>query len=170
MKCLMAENQRRAILDATGNGTLLEWGLGGTTRWLLDNGIGRVVSVEHDGRWYDKAIFEIGKRGNWSPRHMHAEAGVNATPAEEDPTGAASYIAAGQYNTPDVYLIDGIARGACLVGLLARSRPCVAFLHDTQRDWYDWAIGTVEFAGATCTPIPATPGDYPSHMTRIDMP
>ncbi|MEM1185104.1 MAG: hypothetical protein AAGI53_08870 [Planctomycetota bacterium] len=145
MRCIIGRDQRELIERRMFPGCrVLEWGSGGSTLWLADRlPIGsELVSVDHHPAWHEKVVSAIGDRDNVSL--MLAEAsgplGQNATIDEEDPTHLERYISAVDGQSFDVILVDGVARGHCMEraqGLL--SDVGTVFLHDAQRDWYDWA-------------------------------
>lgn len=168
----MAENQRRAILrEIPDGGTMLEFGSGGSSVWfareMQEEGDGATLySIEHNKQWFDRMLEVRAARSlwNWSPLYRPVKhEGKNATPFEECPAGAASYL----LNLPvcDVVLVDGIARGACLATLAAMRFPGVVFLHDSNRDWYDWAVALF----AKRTVLKATEGDYPPDLLRLEL-
>lgn len=176
MRCLMSENQRQAILSAIpASGRMLEWGSGGSTLWLADriNPAQSIISVEHEPEWAREVAGAIGKRTNWNLILARGalEVGRNATQWEECPAGLGAYIdpgISGSLRAIDVFLIDGVARGACLMNVLLKAMPgAVIFVHDTQRDWYEWAIATGAGRILSRERIDPTPGDYPSVMTKL---
>lgn len=182
MKRLMAENQLEEILKALPeNGTLLEWGVGGSTVWLLERlkPGQRIISIEHHPAWGTDARKEIEAKGlseKWTiiivSTGSFAEL-VNAEPGEELPVGLDLYIhprhtrAIGvgvDFREIDVYLVDGIARGACLATISKIGRVgAPVFLHDTQRDWYGWAENLLWFEKE----IQPAPGDYPASLRML---
>lgn len=176
MRCLMSLNQREAIAAAIpSRGSMLEWGCGGTTLWLLQNlaAAQHVVSVEHHAGYANEVRGACQGFANW--RMIEAsggsiEPGRNATPAEECPAGLTDYVCAVSAEvlaTFDVFLIDGVARGACLCNVLLNAKPgAIVFLHDVQRDWYQWAIDAGRRRLREFAIIAPTPGDYPSLMGR----
>ncbi len=131
---------------------MLEWGPGGTTRWLLDHFTPdqRLVSVEHSDNWEGPVRDACRHFANWrlifaAGRDAPAAAiSANATPAEENPVGLEHYVCPLE-TVPlkqfDVFLVDGIARAACLMNVLLNARPGArVWLHDVQRDWYGWCF------------------------------
>lgn len=169
MKCLMPLNQRQVIADAIEGKRYVEWGVGGTTAWMLDNADPLwSASIEHDGEWLGKAIDEIGIQYGWTPCLTPCTPGPNATPGEEQADDAGDYIAAGVDTTADVYLIDGVVRAKCLRALVVAGRPMTVFIHDTQRDWYDDAIAEAIEAGFVRTDYPEGE-DYPGCLlTKLE--
>lgn len=167
----MAESHRRLILSTLSvPGDMLEWGGGGTTRWFLDHLTARqrLTTVEHDGFWMAELRLACGGAANWCPRLIPGKhVGDNAQPGEESPSGLADYINPEPLAMYDVFLIDGVARGACLANVAAHGkRGAVVFLHDgpPQRRWYDWAIAA--FADRFVEPqiVPPQNGEYPAHL------
>src|SRR5687767_340945 len=93
----MADNQRRALLDALPPaGAMLEWGAGGTTRWLLERMTEgqRLTTVEHDRDWAQKVASNCGTFPNWTILHKPATqvVGNNAQHWEECPAGLTDYV------------------------------------------------------------------------------
>ncbi len=165
MRCLMAENQRQRIHEDAVGHRMLEWGCGGTSVWLLNRGVD-LNSVEHDDQWIT-AVRREGDWPHWTPKVVECEPGANATVHEEQPAMASAYINASVRGFR-VILIDGVARGACLVNTMVNADPgTIVYLHDTQRDWYDWAIKVCErFIASSEVILPAI-GDYPAEMMRL---
>jgi hypothetical protein len=172
MKILMALNHRKALLSSIKNkGVLFEWGTGGTSKWIaqrLEEGQ-RLISIEHSKEWASKAKKEA-EGLPWDIHHVAIEhEGQNATPFEECPSGSLEYITAFRTLQPNIkgeitFLVDGVARGACLIEILTQYKEeFTIFIHDTHRSWYDWAMamfpGDWEF-------IPYDEGEYPAGMTR----
>ena len=169
MRCLMAENQRRAILAELGpNDSLTEWGSGGSSVWFAENMTQgqSLYSIEHDRQWFQRMVeVRVARQlWHWHPVYFRVNhEGKNATPAEECPAGAFHYIT--KIPVAGVVLVDGIARGACLATLAAMRFPGVVFLHDANRDWYEWA--TSLFSKRQI--IKATTGDYPPDLLRLEL-
>jgi hypothetical protein len=161
----MAENQRREIFASIpSNGSLLEWGSGGTTLWLLQNMAPnqRLVSVEHHHDWYCQINEACKGFANGKQIYVPGEAGTNATPWEECPALLAGYINAVDVGQFDCFLIDGVARGACLANVLLNAKSgAKVFLHDLHRDWYDWIIRSGRNRLCDVRVIEADAGDYP---------
>lgn len=198
MNCLIAENQRHAILAALPPaGRMLEWGCGGSTLWFLQRlkPEQQLITVEHDAAWLHPVIERVSGGAlnvpsNWMPLHLPpmgsdgsvdiADAagaagagrvggiggvGANATPLEECPAHLTRYIDPTWLGDIDVFLIDGVARGACLANIFMHGRAGArVFLHDAARSWYDWALrlGKERIAEARVTA--AGEGDYPPAM------
>lgn len=173
MRCLMAHNQREALIEALPeDGLILEWGSGGTTKWLLEHmsPSQQLMTVEHDGRWVRELRQAVGDDPRWSLRHCppSGSIGTNATPWVECPVNLDEYlIPPVSMAEVDVFLIDGPARGACLMHVLMAGREGArVFLHDAQRPWYEWAKAIGRNAGRIIeeTEIEADDGDYPPLM------
>lgn len=173
---LMADNQRRAILAAIPpGGSMLEWGGGGTTRWLLENMAAdqSLITVEHDREWSQRVASNCGTFGNWTLllREPTQEVGRNATPFEECPAGLHWYIDPDPVGLQhlDVFLIDGVARGACLANVLLNARAGArVFLHDhssdKRADWYAWALRAGRRRIGESEVIEPDEGEYPSPL------
>lgn len=166
MKCLMPLDQRRVIAEAIEGKRYVEWGVGGTTKWLAENANPQVAySIEHDIDWFRKLNGHL--PGWWGGRCFPIKPGKNATPGEEEADHADIYTHAGARLHADVYLIDGVVRAKCLRALVATGRPMTVFIHDTQRDWYDDAIAEAVDAGFVRTDYPEGE-DYPGCLlTRL---
>ncbi len=127
--------------------TFVEFGGGGSTvywaerlRWDQ-----RLIVVEHDVAWANRIIEGI--RGNpkvsllWHPEDEGVIAHGYGIPDEENPVGLASYIQlAIDLSNSDMFLIDGVARGAVLATLRQFAAPsAIILLHDQPRGWTRWA-------------------------------
>lgn len=158
----MPLNQREAIAGAIDGKRYVEWGMGGTSLWLMNRASpSDAFSIENDGVWFDRIEAEMPDTSHaWTAACVPCTAGQNATIGEEQSGDAEWYISAGASSVADVYLIDGVVRGDCLRALVATGRPMTVFIHDTQRDWYDDAIAEAIDAGFTRTDYPEG-GDYP---------
>lgn len=131
LEALMGLAHREAIVKALPlDGTMLEWGCGGTTRWLRKQGV-KLTSIEHDDYW----ARVVG--GVW--RVDIGQIPI-ATPQEEeididDSVNPYLLAAKEQY---DVILVDGVLRNRCLKRAAQILKPNGrVFLHDFQRDWYE---------------------------------
>lgn len=152
MRSLMADNHKSLLLAAMpADGTLIEWGSGGTTRWLLENmqPTQRLVSVEHHPDWAEEVYRACSQWPNWTLHRMPSvlPVGENATHWEECPAGLSHYICGDAVREADVILIDGVARGACLAWACAVAKPgATVFFHDVagtavdRVPWYAWAM------------------------------
>ena len=145
---LMVLPQRQKVLSSIPeNGSMLEWGSGGTTIWLLENmePTQRLVSVEHHGDWARRVDALSCEYTNYEMRYCCAdrpgEVGKNATAFEENPSALDAYINQPDIENYDVFLVDGVARGACLMTIYERAKSgAKVLLHDAQRPWYQWAL------------------------------
>lgn len=144
----------QSIKDMALSGTMIEWGSGGSTlKWLETMTESQnLISIEHTDAWYTKVrravSFEYGK---WPERFVYLnkeekyiEHGYGS-PMEEHPMGCAHYINPKDPDiwNADIYLIDGIARAACLMAVMAKHKKLnpVIYIHDYvgREQWYDWA-------------------------------
>lgn len=139
MRCLMAKNQRDYILSHVQE-HLLEWGCGGTTLYFLQNLKGKkLTSIEHHPEWYAK-VKEVCDYDNHDFHLIEGQhIGNNATPFEENPSGLHDYISFDAENV-DTVLVDGVARSVCLTMAYIKYPNATVFLHDANRDWYNYAI------------------------------
>lgn len=173
LKPLMAAHHIGLLVDSVPEGgTLLEWGSGGTSILLiqaLKKKGARLISIEHDGRWYQnlkRRVVDLEAAENWTGIHVPVTySGENATESEESPAGAADYIAEGFKHAPDVVLVDGIARGAILARYHAdwKEKGTVVWAHDAHRDWYEWAVAMYSSAGL----VRHAPGEYAADIYRL---
>jgi len=105
MKMLMAENQRKAILETLPpNKTMLEWGSGGSTIWFLENMLDNqtLISIEHDPMWAEKVkqtAEKINYKCKWhlivpqiDQKIIDHHRKFNATIHEELPVGLENYF------------------------------------------------------------------------------
>jgi hypothetical protein len=176
VKCLLAQNHRQMILESLPlDGSMLEWGSGGSTVWLLERlAPGQnLVSVEHDAAWASSVQSAVGMKHDWKLVVFDClrEAPLtNATPAEECPAELHHYICPPgvDLGSFDVFLIDGVARAACLTNVLLNAkRGATVFLHDCHRRWYDWAVTAGRRRIAEATTLPAAEGEYPPPLLRL---
>ena len=151
----MAKNQRDYIISHGKH--LFEYGSGGSTVEFCKRL--KVTSVEHDAKWYGKMPKIDGHEYILRERQMNV---VNVKTAEENPLGLNDYITESLRHPQDMVLVDGVARGACLAYLKSTFDGPV-FLHDAQRDWYDWAISLYP----RHEEIPADDGDYPPLLVKL---
>jgi hypothetical protein len=170
----MSLEGREAIFSYFGdNKKYMEWGSGGSTLWYVKEVIEKkintqVISIEHHGDWYNKVknaidnylsptddqFLYINKSAPFSSvvfDSVHGKIPFNviATPFEETPAAVADYIKPPEIDlsTIDVFLVDGLARGACLATLKNLvKKDAVVFLHDIdgREEWYQWALNIWE--------------------------
>jgi hypothetical protein len=166
IKPLMAINQIQHILHSLpANGKMLEWGVGGSTlillKYLTDQQ--HLTSIEHHPQWASRI-----KQYTTHLTHKHnllciqgQHIGTNATPLEENPAGLTDYIHPDfDLSNYDVFLVDGVARAACLAVVRCYAKPgAKVFLHDANRPWYDW--GKKLYKDCATRTILADTGDYP---------
>lgn len=139
---------------------MVEWGSGGSTELFLDYfGPGRqLISIEHNQEWYDKvtkAVENHPNRKNLTYLFIPPEVDLRfygyGVPNEENPCFNQEYInpelAFDDVKIWDanIFLIDGISRGACLATVAVKSifKESKVFIHDYKgrEKWYDWATG-----------------------------
>ena len=149
--------QLHAVLLGLGPRSGLEWGAGGSTRWVLEQipTLERYVSVEHDEAWHARVAGELD-----DPRLVLHHVAPNVEPpfrtwrnrrerrsvlqwrlgCEHDPAWMADYVAhprslgLGPY---DFVLVDGRARVFCIEEGYRLLRPGgVVVVHDGQRPEY----------------------------------
>lgn len=141
------------ILDSCEeNGTILEFGSGGSTRWFSENMQEgqNLVSIEHDKDWWNLVIAEVGTKKNTfvvlferDEPFIHRSYG---TPIRENPCFLQKYIASdlivNTLRKASVVFVDGVARSACLAMSAWYCKPGThVFIHDTPpRNWYDWPL------------------------------
>lgn len=148
----------------------VEWGSGGSTTLFLDYFPDKkLISIEHNEGWYDKvneALNDEPNRENFHylfiPPKQPLDFYGYGVPKEENPTFNDEYINPETAFEDvaiwdaDVYLVDGISRGACLATVFAKAknRNATVFIHDYagREDWYRWAVNLypkVEQVGST---------------------
>lgn len=144
---MVLKHQQQIYSSILENGSMLEWGSGGTSVWLAKTlaPSQRLVSVEHHEGWSQQVEEATREFSNYTMRHcppsVDAELGKNATCWEENPSALDAYINQPDIEDYDVFLVDGVARGACLMTLFARAKSGArVFLHDAHRTWYQWAL------------------------------
>jgi len=139
------------------DGTLIEWGCGGSTVYFLDNLKENqyLVSIEHNKQWYDKISNLIENHPNID-RHVFlyipSEIPNNhyARPEEDMGCGLTEYICPDIdiIQSADVFLVDGIGRGPTAAFLSKKARQDAhVIIHDYQgRElWYDWASNCFDY-------------------------
>lgn len=117
-----------------------EWGSGGSTLWLAGL-CAKVVSVEHDGEWFQKVSSMVRPADEVLlvvPRDGEA-CGDVADPACYRssclPGDWRLYASEVDLREPDVVLVDGRARASCVAHAVAR-RPKIIVLDNAERPWY----------------------------------
>jgi len=153
----MHEDEIAYVLDVCSklpdDATIVEWGSGGSTCVWLDKlkSTQKLISIEHNKKWFDKVTeaIDVHFEDDFSDRFAYlyipeeyVEHGYG-NPLEEMPIGTAKYI-----KPPDkifdsnVFFVDGIARGTCLLSILINhtQKDPVIFLHDYvgREEWFDW--------------------------------
>ena len=83
-------------------------------------------------------------------------------PREEQTYGLHDYICHYEEGV-DTILVDGMARGACLAMAYIKYPDATVFLHDANRDWYDWATSLYPIHEK----IEADKGDYPPLLLKL---
>lgn len=132
-------------------GTLVEWGCGGSTVFFLDNLKENqyLISIEHNDKWFEDMSEKLKDHPNID-RHVFLYIPPEipnpyyARPEEEMACGLEDYINFDMdtIKTADVFLIDGIARGPTAAFLSNHVKDSAQVLiHDYKgRElWYHWA-------------------------------
>lgn len=159
IELLMQPREPQYILDLVPeNGTLVEWGCGGSTVYFLDNlKEGQtLVSIEHNEQWYNK-ILDLVKNHPNVDKHVFLYIPPEipnpyyARPEEEHPCGLRDYICPDVdiIEQGDVFLVDGIARGATAAFLAVRAKKeAQVIIHDYlgRENWYDWAVQCFDYS------------------------
>jgi len=117
----------------------------------------QLVSIEHNGEWYDKvnrALIDHRNRKNTAYLFVPSEIDIKfygyGFPSEENPCYNMQYInpetASNRVSIfdADIYLVDGISRGACLATIFSKARKrenVQVYVHDYvgRQQWYEWA-------------------------------
>jgi hypothetical protein len=139
------------------NGTLVEWGCGGSTVVFLDKLLPgqRLVTIEHNYEWYSK-IKEFLKNHPNSSQHTfyYIQPTMNnpyyARPEEECPCGLEEYMCPDidLITTADVFLVDGIGRGPTAAFLANKTKKNAhVIIHDYRgrEPWYNWAVQIFDY-------------------------
>jgi hypothetical protein len=115
-----------AILTEASVG--FEWGSGASTLWFAVR-CGRLVSIEHDRRWYDYMAARI-------PANVDYRL-VEADPVDQDWNRQPYVTQIHQFpnETFDFCLIDGHYREACLKAALLKVRPGGWLIADDTQWW-----------------------------------
>ena len=134
------------------NGTLVEWGCGGSTVFFLDNLKENqyLITIEHVEFWYDKISEKIKDHPNID-RHAFLFIPIKiqntyyARPEEEMPCGTEDYIFFDKESiqNSDVFFIDGVSRGAVAAALrhqIKESSHVIIHDYKGREVWYDWAV------------------------------
>lgn len=163
------QSQVRAVLETLAPRRVLEWGAGGSTRWLLEDfpTIERYVSIEHNREWHalvqqrmagdarldlhliepsepEPQLLERGSAADKRERRLARNAW--RLRAESDPSLFGAYIEfpASLGIEFDFVLVDGRARSLCARAGFALLRPGgVLLLHDAQRAEYHDAMRAI---------------------------
>lgn len=140
------------------NGTIVEWGCGGSTVYFLDHlKEGQtLVSIEHRKDWYENISSQIKnhpKLENHIFLFVPSDLPNNhfAKPEEETPCGLVDYICpdVDLIEQADVFFVNGVARGAVATFLSRRAQPHAhVILHDftTRGGWYDWVVPCFDYS------------------------
>jgi hypothetical protein len=150
-------SQMHAVIAAIAPRVGLEWGSGGSTKWMLENvpSLERYVSIEHNEAWYEKVRDQLdddrlilehvmpnvpSPGPTWQTRAEHRAVKAWRLACEQDPSYMVDYVArprqldVGPY---DFILVDGRARCPCMREGMELLRPGgVMVLHDGQREEY----------------------------------
>jgi hypothetical protein len=145
---------------------LVEWGAGGSTAMFLEHlkPHQTLISIEHNPEWFrrvSEALSDHPRRNRLTllyvqPKENAFHHGASphgfwgyGHPLEENPAFLEEYIdpeLASEFVRvfdADVFLVDGIARGACLAAIRLKARADAdVFIHDyrSRETWYDWAV------------------------------
>ena len=144
------------IKSMPSDGLMIEWGSGGSSvKWLETmTGDQKLASIEHNAKWHMNVGEYLNTRPDLNSRFTYMfkpelygyEHGY-ATIVEEHPHGLDDYMWPShpriKLSEADIYLVDGIARGATalLVKMLSSKEDPVIFIHDYygREKWYTWA-------------------------------
>ena len=160
----MAQNQRDYILSHVQS-HMMEWGSGGSTIYFAKKLKGRkLTSIEHDPKWYEQIKVQSPDNHNYLLiEHTQPDFLKLPKPAREEQTyGLHDYICHYEEGV-DTILVDGMARGACLAMAYIKYPDATVFLHDANRDWYDWATSLYPIHEK----IEADKGDYPPLLLKL---
>ena len=154
--------------------TILEYGSGGSTRLAADLGK-RVISVESDKGWAHRLAAALGKISDQAQVH-HVDIGptkewghpATARFFQRFPLYALSVWDRPDLGDPDVVLIDGRFRKACLAAVLLRARRPTTVLFDdyVERKYYHGVENLARKDGVVgrMARFTVTPGPIPPEM------
>ena len=123
---------------------VLEWGAGGSTAYWADLGVAEVLTIEHDPAWAAR-IREVvsAKQVQLLLRPPAAEPNLVYASSFVAGSFEAYVMAAREMSEPDVVLVDGRARSACLV-VAAEVAQRVVILDNSDRVHYALAMQRCE--------------------------
>ncbi len=136
------DDEGQAVLTEhlAGASSYLEFGCGGSTGTAIDAGVGYIVSVESDPGWVESVTGHAHALGRDDVQVLHADIGptrswgypTDASTKERWPVYALRPWAAfhERGDSPDVVLIDGRFRLACLAIGLLTCEPGTPLLFD----------------------------------------
>lgn len=135
---------------------VVEYGAGGSILYFLDQGCS-VTTVEHDSAWLERIRACVRPDVPWTSHHVSAEearpGGQGYLSAFGDFRGLSfeRYVHALDYLPPgscDILMVDGRARGACLIAAIHLVAPGgFVILDNSERPRYATAVRAIERAG-----------------------
>lgn len=153
---------------------ILEYGSGGSTVLAAEAGC-RVISVESDRKWADRLAAHLAPHADRARVH-YADIGptgawgvpMRAGEFQKFPGYALSVWDRPDFEEPDLVLIDGRFRAACLVAVLLRaSRPTTVLFDDYAKRRYYHGVEQLarkeEMIGRMAR-FTVTPGPIPPEM------
>ena len=156
-----------------------EWGMGGSSAFLLDIGLD-LVSVEHDAGWFEKARKDLGENEHWKPKLVEPTHGREPNDPSDwslygssDPKfldasfeAYARSIDEFEDQTFDVILVDGRCRPSCFHHALKKVRSGGYVLWDnTDRASYHPEMESVDPTEFKMFDFPG-PSPYVTFFTR----
>lgn len=139
----------KLISELPEDGKMVEWGSGGSTlHWLtLLKENQKLISIEHNKDWYEKVTDETQSKNNF--RYIFVDVSNNfynhgyGDITEENPFNVKKYVCpTDEIYDADIFLIDGIVRGACLATTLLnrRKKDSTILIHDYEhrQSSYNW--------------------------------
>ena len=116
--------------------TVLEWGSGRSTAWLVKHA-GAVHSIEHDREWYDRVRSQLGALGVPDAVRL-LDDGPESAPDASPYVRVVDEFADGELN---VCIVDGAHRGHCALAATERLSPYGLLMVDDIHWFLDHPTG-----------------------------
>jgi hypothetical protein len=121
------------------HGAVLEWGIGNSTLFLLDNharyGVRRLVSIDHDRAYFDAVLAQL---PHWPGFHPLCCDLMGPKLSDRDPEPNYATVPLTLGHRFDLIYIDGRRRLECALVAVQLCNPAgVVLMHDYRRRRYD---------------------------------
>jgi len=146
----------KIIADGPRPFDIFEWGAGGSTIWFGKKKVGRVVSVDHDEKWYQDVKKEaVGLDVQVLLRKPTPEPGLRHSTTMPNMDFWRYINALSDQNEDfDLIMVDGRARNLCFQRAVYHVRNSgYIILHDSERKVYDECREVAKSHGFTMTEI-----------------